>query len=183
MPFRVEITVPGRPKAKARPRAGMGRIYTPKETEAEEAYVRELGRKAMRGEPPMRGPVRLTLEAVFEMPASWPARVREMRQLPHLSKPDLDNIEKLILDALNGVAFEDDAQVCEVRKVKRYGEGERVDILLEELATTVDHPAIKRAAKRAEDEDRVERRTARRKSSRRRVAPAVKEAPIGKRLR
>ena len=179
---RVDISIPGKPRAKGRPRAGQHGFYTPKETEAEEAYVRQLGSKAMQGRAPMVGPVRITLDAVFDMPMSWPARVREMRTLPHISKPDLDNIEKLILDALNEVVFADDAQVCEVRKTKRYGEGERVDVIIELLDTTVDHPALKRASARAKDEDRVTRRT-QRKKTRRRVAPAQKETAIGKRIK
>lgn len=181
---RVTISIPGTPRGKQRPRSGPGGFYTPKETEAEEAYVRSLAIKAMAGRAPSTGPIMLTLEAIFEMPASWPSRVREMRQLPHVSKPDLDNIEKLILDAFNGVVFLDDGQVCEVRKCKRYGEGERVDVVLEEMATTVDHPAVRRAVKRAADEDRIEPRGARnRRKQPRRAAPAIKVAPIGKRLK
>lgn len=181
---RVEISIPGTPRAKARPHSGPGGFYTPKETEAEEAFIRAAGVKAMAGREPMVGPVKLVLEAVFEMPVSWPSRVREMRQLPHVSKPDLDNIEKLVLDALNEVVFLDDGQICEVIKRKRYGEGARVEIILEELATTVDHPAVRRAAARAADPDRIEPRGARnRKKRRQRIAPAVKAAPIGKRLK
>lgn len=33
-------------------------------------------------------------------------------------KPDIDNIVKLVLDGLNGVAFEDDAQAIEVKAAK-----------------------------------------------------------------
>jgi len=179
---RIELTIDGKPRGKQRPRGGQGNFYTPDQTAAEEAYIRTLGSKAMRGLPPMTGPVRLTLEAVFEMPASWPPRVREMRQLPHVSKPDLDNIEKLVLDALNEVVFLDDGQVCEVNKRKRYGEGERIHVVFEEMATTCDHPGVTRAAKRAAEEREITPRTAR-KTKRKAVAPAIKIAPIGKRIR
>lgn len=37
-------------------------------------------------------------------------------------KPDVDNVLKLVLDALNGVAYEDDKQVVDSRSVKMYGE-------------------------------------------------------------
>jgi Holliday junction resolvase RusA-like endonuclease len=177
---RVEISVPGKPYGKGRPREAGGHFYTPKETAAAEAQVRVAGAVAMAGRAPMLGPVRLVLEAVFEMPVSWPPRVREMRQLPHVSKPDLDNIEKLVLDGLNGVAFADDSQICEVAKRKRYGDGERVDIILEELATTVDHPAVKRAAKRAAEPERYGKRG---RVQRRAPARAPRDAPIGKRLK
>lgn len=35
-------------------------------------------------------------------------------------KPDADNILKAVLDALNGVAYEDDRQVVEVLCIKKY---------------------------------------------------------------
>lgn len=180
---RVEIVVDGKPKGKGRPREGQGRFYTPKETEAEEAHVRKLTREAMAGRAPAVGPVRVTLEAVFEMPQSWPARLRERSSgLAYIGKPDLDNIEKLYLDALNGVAFLDDAQVCEVLKRKRYGEGQRVHIIIEELVTASDHPGVKRNAERVLEEAANPRG---RKVKKRRAPPPAtfKAAPIGKRLK
>jgi Holliday junction resolvase RusA-like endonuclease len=178
---RVEISVPGKPRGWQRSGTADGHHYVKKETAAEQAYIRQLAARAMAGEPPMTGPIAFTFEAVFEKPTSWSPRLQSMPNLPHVSKPDLDNIEKLLLDALNGVAWADDAQVCQVVKRKRYGEGERVDIVIEELATTVDHPAVRRAVKR-QLEDTVTPRTARKKQ-RRTVRPAVKEQPIGKRLK
>lgn len=177
---RVQFSIPGNPRAKQRPREGQGRFFTPKETEAEEAFVHQLGRRAMAGRAVFLGPVMLEFEAVFEMPISWPPRVREMRQLPHVSKPDLDNIEKLLLDALNGVVFADDSQICEVRKRKRYGDAARVDIVLRELATTADHPAVRRATKRAAEPPRAETKQAKR---RRTVKARPADKPIGRRLR
>ena len=41
---------------------------------------------------------------------------------PHTQKPDADNVEKAVLDALNGVAFLDDCQVYDVRVTKHWGE-------------------------------------------------------------
>lgn len=164
----------------------MGRAYTPKETEVEEAHIRQLAKKAMAGRPPMLGPVKLRLEYIFEPPVSWPSRPREMAldgKLPHVSKPDLDNLEKLIADAMNEIVYADDGQVCEKESRKRYGSCARVEVVVEELATTSDHPAVKRSVKRALEEKEDPQPRPRRKRPTR-VAPAsLKLPPIGKRLK
>ena len=46
-------------------------------------------------------------------------------------KPDWDNIGKIICDALNGIAYADDAQVTDGRVVKRYSAEPRVVVELE----------------------------------------------------
>ena len=38
-----------------------------------------------------------------------------------LTKPDIDNALKTVLDALNGVVYEDDKQVADVQMQKHYG--------------------------------------------------------------
>lgn len=174
---RVVITINGEPRAKGRPRVAMGRLIPDNSTAAEEVHIANLGRKAMRGGSPMVGPIRMRLEAVFEMPISWPKKVRDLERLEHVSKPDLDNIEKLVLDALNGIVYLDDAQICEVIKRKRYGLGSRVEVSLEELKTIPFHPGVKRA------EFRRDNPLPPRNKPRRAVKPADKENDIGKRTK
>jgi Holliday junction resolvase RusA-like endonuclease len=41
-------------------------------------------------------------------------------------KPDIDNITKTVLDALNGLAYKDDKSVVWLSAIKVYGEEERV---------------------------------------------------------
>lgn len=48
-------------------------------------------------------------------------------------KRDCDNIAKIVLDALNHIAYHDDAQVVELVVCKWYGEQPRVDVLIKEL--------------------------------------------------
>ena len=43
-----------------------------------------------------------------------------------LLKPDVDNIAKSILDAMNGFVFKDDNQVSKISVEKRYAENEKV---------------------------------------------------------
>ena len=51
---------------------------------------------------------------------------------PYTKKPDADNLAKAILDALNGVAYPDDAQIVTLTVRKRYGEADMVHVLIEE---------------------------------------------------
>ena len=108
----IEFTIPGTPFAKQRARmTKTGRMYTPAETVAYEAKVRAIAREYF--PEPLAGPVFVSIYAYFEPPASWSKakRAAAMGQY-HTQKPDNDNIRKIILDALNGVAFADDSQVA-----------------------------------------------------------------------
>ena len=53
----------------------------------------------------------------------------------YTKKPDVDNINKIILDALNKIAYEDDSQVCKVTVEKKYCEDNnpKVKINLKEI--------------------------------------------------
>lgn len=55
---------------------------------------------------------------VLPMPPSWSKKKKaEMDGKPHLSKPDRDNIEKAVLDAM----FEDDAHIWDLHTQKIWG--------------------------------------------------------------
>ena len=50
----------------------------------------------------------------------------------HLVKPDKDKVERLVLDALTGIAYRDDAQVFDGRTEKRYAQdGEMPRVIAE----------------------------------------------------
>lgn len=68
------------------------------------------------------GPVSLILEYYFLKPKSV------KRTYPTV-KPDIDKLERLVLDALTGVVYRDDAQVIKVHHKKLYGEREGISIL------------------------------------------------------
>jgi Holliday junction resolvase RusA-like endonuclease len=75
--------------------------------------------------PPLTGPVHVEIMAFMEPVKSASKRVRAAMlagdSLP-TKKPDLDNIQKAVLDGLNKIAFVDDAQVCSMFCVKYYAE-------------------------------------------------------------
>ena len=44
---------------------------------------------------------------------------------------DLDNLSKAVLDAINGIIWVDDRQVCDLRSIKRVGSPPGVDVYIE----------------------------------------------------
>lgn len=115
--------VNGRPKGKARPRFAGGHTYTPRETvEYERAIATsylEHGGKRHDGECAVK------VTAYFTIPKSWTkAKKLEVvsRGLSPQTKPDIDNIVKVVMDGLNGVAYNDDKQVIRVVAEKRYSQ-------------------------------------------------------------
>ena len=54
-------------------------------------------------------------------------------KITHTNKLDCDNLAKIILDSLNGIAYKDDAQVCELLVCKYYGDEPKVEVMLYEI--------------------------------------------------
>jgi len=134
----ISFTVLGVAVAKGRGRVstfgGHARVYTPSKTrQAEETFVaRSL---AFRPKTPLTGPIRLNLIFVMPCPKSAPRSLKDqlIAYPPHTKRPDLDNLEKLVKDALNGVFWVDDAQVFDVVKKKVYGMMPRTEVTIEEI--------------------------------------------------
>jgi Holliday junction resolvase RusA-like endonuclease len=108
--------------------------FTPSKhpVQAFKATARMAAQTAYQGAP-LEGPI--VLRVLFLMPR--PGRLRwKKRPMPrewHTSKPDLDNLEKSLKDALSGLIWIDDAQVCEVRKQKLYCCGDEQPGLMVEI--------------------------------------------------
>jgi Holliday junction resolvase RusA-like endonuclease len=71
---------------------------------------------------PLTGSCCVHIVARMEIPKSWPKKKQAQAENNEISpgKPDLDNIAKTVLDALNGVCYEDDAQVVILSVTKCY---------------------------------------------------------------
>lgn len=100
-------------RGKDRPRfiRKTGRVYTPLKTvqamkAIKDAYLEAGGEKA-----PSNVAVYMHITAVRPIPKSKP---KKLEWEFDLFKPDADNIGKLVMDALNGIAYGDDAQVVEL---------------------------------------------------------------------
>lgn len=125
----INFTVAGTPVGKARPRVTRsGRVYTPESTAQAEEAIRQAAQQAMQGwttnGKPMEGPLAVTIYFVMPIPASWSKKLRDdaiSGFIAHTSRPDLDNLIKTVLDAMNGVVYSDDKQVTTIGALKKYG--------------------------------------------------------------
>jgi Holliday junction resolvase RusA-like endonuclease len=121
----IRFTVPSVPVAQPRPRAGIlrghARIYKDNThpVHAFKACVQMAAREVYQ-DAPLDGP--LGLRAAFVMPR--PQRLTKKRGPNDRcwcpTRPDLDNLEKALKDALTGILWRDDAQVADVSKWKVY---------------------------------------------------------------
>lgn len=129
----ITAIIPGEPVGKGRPRFTKGGTpYTPEKTRAYETKAAIIYKLAARGYKFLRHvPVSVMIRAFYSVPVSDSMRQRERKLtgavLP-CKKPDIDNVTKIILDALNGLAYEDDAQVVSIRADKRYSDRPQVEI-------------------------------------------------------
>jgi Holliday junction resolvase RusA-like endonuclease len=121
----ITVIVSGEPVAKGGARmTRKGFAYTPAATRKYEAHARLAAQLAMDGRPPIEVPVRIELLVELPVPASWSKRKAEAAitgDVRPTSRPDVDNYVKSILDAINTIVVADDAQVVDLRAVKKFG--------------------------------------------------------------
>lgn len=145
----IRFTISGEPVGKGRPRFstrnGYVRTHTPKETTAYENKVimsyRQEHEEMVFANNEM---IHAEIDAYFLIPK---ARYRfhkktnttdldklglEMleNKVRPTKKPDCDNIAKIVLDALNGIAYYDDSQVVSLVVRKHYAETTHVKVML-----------------------------------------------------
>lgn len=120
----ITFRVYGAPKGKARPRFSNGHAYTPKETKDYERRVKEAYIEAHGECIPEDIPLAVDVFALFAIPHSWSKKKQKaVAGKQALCKPDGDNILKIVLDALNGVAYKDDKQVSAMSVQKFWSTG------------------------------------------------------------
>ena len=135
----LRFTVEGKPVGKARPRfTRRGFAYTPEKTVRYEAAVRAACIEAMRAQGVYKRvgvPLAIKCAFFFEPPKSWSKKRRtEAGDLaPYDQKPDGDNLLKIVKDALNGVAYDDDKRICSETATKQYSVVSLADITLYEV--------------------------------------------------
>ena len=133
----VYFVVTGKPVGKGRPRAstrgGFVRMYTDAKTLGYEAAIADEAARAMSGAEPFETPMQMQVSCYYPIPKSWPKKIKQEaideERFPNV-KPDLDNVVKAILDALNGVVYRDDAQVINLVATKRYSTDPRVEVYI-----------------------------------------------------
>ena len=123
----------GKQRPKFSTRGGFVKTYTPDQTVNYENYVKMLWLQS--GQEKLTGNIKATIDADFMIPKSFSKKKRNALDGAYCQKkPDCDNIAKSILDALNGIAYDDDSQIVEIVVRKCYsGSGEGAVLTLEEV--------------------------------------------------
>ena len=117
-----EIFFPIIPVPKGRPRmTRTGHTYTPKKTADYEKAIADHYKSE--GGELFVGPIEVKLIFQMPIPKGYPKKVIKQIEegtLKHAKKPDIDNLAKAVLDALNEIAFSDDSHITKLTLVKRY---------------------------------------------------------------
>jgi Holliday junction resolvase RusA-like endonuclease len=139
--MQIHFQVEGDPKGKGRPRfsrvGSFTKVYTDKQTLTYEAMIATFAKQAIGATEPLKTPVSVFLYVRLPIPQSYPKKRKEAclngSEMP-CKKPDIDNIAKTYLDAMNGVIFVDDTQVIDLHVKKVYAEKAGVDVMVMESA-------------------------------------------------
>ena len=135
--MKYQFEVPGEIVGKERPRVNMytGRVYTPGKTKDYEFLIQQYFKIKYPRHDMINGRVAVEITAYMKIPKSTSKNLIDDMLAGNISptkKPDVDNIAKSILDAMNQYVFKDDNQVSKVTVEKKYGEIEKVHIKVEE---------------------------------------------------
>lgn len=134
----MRITIPIEPVSQLRPRAtsrgGYTRVYDPPKVKTYKDSIRTF----LEGYPIKKfSDVELDVKAKFYLPVQKSISKKEReRRLSHKKrpdkKPDIDNLQKSLLDALNGIVWDDDAKITHIEAWKFYSEKPRTEIEINE---------------------------------------------------
>lgn len=139
----LNFSIDGVPVPKGRPRLttinGMARAFTPKKTRDYEDDVRAAAIAAMSEDGLMLfdRPLCVKVDIYLPIPKSWSKKKHQDAmdgKVVPTKKPDIDNVCKCILDAMNKVVYVDDAQIVDFYAKKRYWFKPRVDVQVSVIA-------------------------------------------------
>ena len=137
----IKFIVESKPQGKARARtfydkrADKMRSVTPEKTKSYEDLIR-WSYKAAGGQYMGEKLMKVEIQAFYPIPKSFSKKKRNdaiFERIRPTTKPDVDNCVKIVLDALNGVAYYDDKQVVSVSCEKYYGETGYLRISIQEI--------------------------------------------------
>jgi len=127
----ITFSVPGEPVPQPRPRVstrgGFARAYVPAKHPVH-AYRQSLAVAARdAGLSDTGEPLNVVIDAVFERPKSHMNKSGVKADAPRLPRPDVDNLAKAVLDALQDV-MGDDTNVARLVVEKSYGQEARTTV-------------------------------------------------------
>jgi len=122
--FTVDGDPKGQPRARATKIGGFIRLYTPGTAADFKDRIRAAATAAgLRGKM-LKGPLRVSITFFFTRPKNHfraNGQLKPHAPVWHTAKPDRDNSEKAVDDALTSIgAWKDDSQVCDGPVQKKY---------------------------------------------------------------
>jgi len=139
MTFLMTYMVEGNPVGKGRPkfarRGNFVSTYTPTKTRDYETVIKEAAKKAMGSNEPLETPVTVAIYITVPVPQSYSKKRTEacLKDIERpIKKPDIDNIAKCFLDAMNDIVYKDDTQVLTLHVTKVYGTVGMVEVMVKE---------------------------------------------------
>ena len=136
----ITFTVPGHPKGKARARTvhtgGRTFSYTPEGTVLYENLVKTCFYQTRAHPFDADEELKANIIAYYPIAKSTGKKKRQQMLAGLIwptKKPDLDNVIKSILDALNKVAYHDDTQIVSLSMEKFYSDSPRVEVTISNL--------------------------------------------------
>jgi len=139
MTFMLTYMVEGNPIGKGRPkfarRGNFVSTYTPTKTRDYETVIKEAAQKAMGSNAVLETPVTVAIYITVPIPASYSKKRTEacLKDIERpIKKPDIDNIAKCFLDAMNEIVYKDDTQVLTLHVTKVYGTVGMVEVMVRE---------------------------------------------------
>lgn len=123
--YRYSLEINARPIPKQRPRLSKLAVYTPKKTADYEKLIAYEWKRRYK-DLILKNAVKLDLLFCFK-------KAKSCKKDYHTQRPDIDNLEKAILDGLNKTAFVDDCQVVEMKSQKVFSDTDKILITVTEL--------------------------------------------------
>lgn len=136
----IEFTIPGEAVAQGRPRASVrkGKIQMrdPEKSKDFKSYVKLLASQN-RPKKLLSGPLAVELRVFKPILKGFTLKEKEDAKngiKRPITKPDLDNHAKGVLDAMNKIIYNDDAQIVDLVVSKFYSDSPRVEVFIKELS-------------------------------------------------
>ena len=127
----MKITIPGNPFSQKRHRTNGYRRYDPSAKDKKTIRKQLLPIKPPK---PLESNLKVTIWAYFQTPKSWSKKKqKEVEGTFRAKTPDVDNVCKILFDAMNGMIFKDDKQVVFCHISKYYSMNPRTEIEIKEI--------------------------------------------------
>lgn len=124
------------PTAQKRPRVTRFVTYDPSKKD-KVAFLKSILNQLPKS--PFFNPLKIAIQFNIEHPKSHLKPNGELRKsapIQHASKPDIDNLVKFVLDALNGHLYKDDSQIVSLTAIKQYAETSCIEISIDEVVSS-----------------------------------------------